>query len=113
MMPTYCCDCPCHNGENGRCNITGASVFDKRPFDCPLQEDKSITDVEEVKHGEWLPLKQKKHWADAEIASTNTVGFYCSVCGAEEKLKYRYCHYCGAKMEGKKVKNAEICTIPK
>ena len=38
MMPTYCYDCPCHNGETGRCNITGASVFGKRPVDCPLQE---------------------------------------------------------------------------
>ena len=40
-MPTYCYECPCHNGENGRCNITGdSSVFDKRPFDCPLKEEK-------------------------------------------------------------------------
>ena len=40
-MPIYCYDCPCHNGENGRCNITGDSTFDKRLFDCPLKEEKS------------------------------------------------------------------------
>lgn len=43
-LPIYCYDCPCHNGENGRCNITGDSTFDKRPFDCPLKEGKSKTD---------------------------------------------------------------------
>lgn len=43
-MPTYCYDCPCHNGENGRCNITGDSVYDKRPFDCPLKEGKNKID---------------------------------------------------------------------
>lgn len=43
-MPIYCYDCPCHNGENGRCNITGDSTFDKRPFDCPLKEVKSKMD---------------------------------------------------------------------
>ena len=40
-MPIYCHDCPCHNGENGRCNITGNSVFDKRPLGCPLKEVKT------------------------------------------------------------------------
>ena len=43
-LPIYCYDCPCHNGENGRCNITGDSTFDKRPFDCPLKEGKSKKD---------------------------------------------------------------------
>lgn len=43
-LPIYCYDCPCHNGENGRCNITGDSTSDKRPFDCPLKEDKSKKD---------------------------------------------------------------------
>lgn len=43
-MPKYCYDCPCHNGENGRCNITGDSTFDKRPFDCPLKEGENKMD---------------------------------------------------------------------
>jgi hypothetical protein len=43
-MPKYCYDCPCHNGENGRCNIIGDSTYDKRPFDCPLKEVKSKKD---------------------------------------------------------------------
>lgn len=39
-MPTYCHDCPCYNGENGRCQISGDFTPDKRPFDCPLKEEK-------------------------------------------------------------------------
>lgn len=84
-MPTYCYDCPCHNGENGRCNITGDSVFDKRPFDCPLKE---------VKHGKWVHLGGDE-WC-------------CSVCGeviftegSWEKPDKKYCNECGAKMDGK------------
>ncbi len=63
-------------------------------------DDIPAADVEEVRHGKWIPLKKKKHWADTETISTDIVGFYCSECGAEEKFKYRYCH-CGAKMDGK------------
>lgn len=48
-MPTYCYDCPCHNGKSGLCIITGDSVSNKRPFNCPLKEEK----VKEEKGGEW------------------------------------------------------------
>lgn len=44
-------------------------------------------DVEEVKHGQWIPLKQKKYWADTETINTNIDEFYCSVCGTEEKIQ--------------------------
>ena len=63
-------------------------------------------DVEEVRHGEWIPIKQEKHWADTETISSDIVGFCCSECGAEEKFKYRYCH-CGAKMDGKEQTDGE------
>lgn len=74
---------------------------DERVFAYQDEGDNIPTaDVEEVRHGEWIPLKQKKHWADTETISTDIVGFCCSECGAEEKFKHRYCH-CGAKMDGK------------
>ena len=53
-------------------------------------------DVEEVRRGEWIPIKQIKHWSDTGTTSTEVLGYCCSVCGAEEKFEYRYCH-CGAK----------------
>ena len=37
-MPRDCCDCPCHNGENGRCQIAKEVTGGKRPYDCPLIE---------------------------------------------------------------------------
>lgn len=60
-------------------------------------------DVEEVRHGKWLPLIKNywaDNWADTGSVSTDIISFYCSLCGAEEKFKYRYCH-CGAKMDEK------------
>ena len=89
-MPTYCYDCPCHNSENGQCNVTGEYTFDKRPFDCPLCE------IKEVKHAHW-------------------VNGICTNCGIEKPIvtAYRafsdivyqykgelnYCPNCGAQME--------------
>ena len=66
-----------------------------------IVEQQPGADVEEVRHGTWLPLKQTTHWADTGTISTDIVGFYCSLCGAEEKFRYRYCH-CGARMDGGK-----------
>ena len=37
-MPEYCYDCPCHNGENGSCQITGNYYYDEIPRSCPLVE---------------------------------------------------------------------------
>lgn len=86
-----------HADSNGDTLIGKMQVLD-------IIFDQPDADVEEVRHGEWIPLIQRKHWADTETVSTNVVGFYCSLCGAEEKFKYRYCH-CGAKMDGKDKEN--------
>lgn len=84
-MPTYCYDCPCHNGENGRCNITGDSVFDKRPFDCPLKE---------VKHG---------HWVDKGkfTVMCSCCEHYLALNLLMNYLTMDFCPVCGAKMDGK------------
>ena len=74
-MPTYCHDCPCCNGENGQCNITGNYTFDKRPFDCPLKEEKHA------------------HWHFDEVS------YECSACKEVYRSGYNYCPYCGAKMD--------------
>lgn len=36
--PQYCWECPCHNGENGTCNLLGISICDEIPEKCPLVE---------------------------------------------------------------------------
>lgn len=78
-MPTYCYDCPCHNGENGRCNITGDSVFDKRPFDCPLKEEKAI----QIKRFIRKPTEEIMGMGDCPMCGGLVVewGEYCSHCG--------------------------------
>lgn len=57
-------------------------------------------DVVEVKHGKW----GKEKW-------TKTHQHICSRCHATvrvhpESCQYKYCPYCGAKMDGKEVANS-------
>ena len=51
-MPKEPWDCPCHNGENGRCNITQNTCFEI-PKDCPLVEVQTphgkLVDTNDVK----------------------------------------------------------------
>jgi len=39
-LPDYCYDCPCHDGESGRCkaDTNGRYNSEYRPFWCPLKE---------------------------------------------------------------------------
>ena len=39
-LPDYCYDCPCHNGEDGRCraDANGRHTSEYRPYWCPLKE---------------------------------------------------------------------------
>jgi len=97
-MPIYCYDCPCHNGENGRCNITGDSTFDKRPFACPLKEVKPADlpsaqpEIVRCKECKWWDKKDGSpvgychaakhgyysgHW-EIEIYRTYKEDFYCA-----------------------------------
>ena len=36
-MPKDCLECPCHNGENGTCNILNMTT-DYIPRICPMEE---------------------------------------------------------------------------
>ena len=45
-LPEYCYDCPCHDGENDRCNADNErrlSIY--RPFWCPLKEQEAENDT--------------------------------------------------------------------
>ena len=90
-MPIYCYDCPCQDGENGRCNITGDSTFDKRPFDCPLREERIGKWVSElVKHEDWKGNMQSYY----QYIS-------CSLCHTPQYKESPFCPNCGAKMDGR------------
>lgn len=58
-------------------------------------------DVEEVRHGRWIPDIRARKSADGYYylwnSSPETV-FVCSECGRVESRKEPYCH-CGAKMD--------------
>lgn len=65
--------------------------------------DAPKADVEEVRHGEWIPIQGEYHWSETGVVDPVILGYKCSVCGDEEKYKYKYCH-CGAKMDLTEVK---------
>ena len=69
------------HAPNGRC-LTMMSIADS-----------PTADVVEMKHGYWigqLPKVPK-----------------CSVCGAIDAMKGKYCRYCGAKMDGERSEDTE------
>ena len=90
-IPTYCYDCPCHNGENGQCNITKEYTVDKRPFDCPMKEESQTADTQKVVHARWL------HLGGDEWCCTNC-GEIIYTERSWDKPTLKWCNECGAKM---------------
>lgn len=62
-----------------------------------IPNDTPTADVEEVKHGEWI----EESYIDEKRSD-----FMCSVCEFDDTFYknsmsfYKYCPYCGAKMDG-------------
>lgn len=51
-MPKNCCDCACHNGENGECQVTGSrdTWCNEPPRSCPIKSvDGLIEIIEQAK----------------------------------------------------------------
>ena len=58
-------------------------------------------DVEEVKHGEWLPIVIQDNYLEPPYCDT----IKCSECGETADVSFhyaKYCYMCGAKMDGGK-----------
>ena len=81
------------------CQYNGKEVVEMIAYK-KLIDIMPVADVEEVRHGEWIPLGcSDDDW--------NLLRFKCSICGREIhehknydqllKIKYPYCH-CGAHM---------------
>lgn len=47
-------------------------------------------DVAPVRHGEWIANYEYEDFIDAD----------CSVCGKRSDFMYKYCPFCGARMDG-------------
>ena len=90
-----------------------------RPLIIDLIDDIPTADVREVKHGRWIPsFKNAENEKAAKMLGFDLDEFvqksaYCSVCGIQQitngrdktgkarihKAIFRYCPYCGAKMD--------------
>ena len=71
--------------------------------DClDLLDNAPTADVVEVKHGEWIPIVIQDGYYEPPYCDT----IKCSECGALEDVSLhdaKYCHMCGAKMDGKDI----------
>lgn len=78
-------------------------------MDNPLSEQKEVVDirdieaiptadVEEVKHGEWIPTDIEQEFSGC---IDEVIIYKCSLCGRYEDKQEPYCN-CGAKMDEKK-----------
>jgi hypothetical protein len=65
--------------------------------------DKSVADVVEVRHAYW---KETNHITESKRGrEINSKLYNCSYCDAPNgRKKSSYCHWCGAKMDGKREK---------
>lgn len=59
-----------------------------------------LADVAPVRHGRWVDTEPNKRDCDYR---KNGMAYYCSCClhraGKEKHKTYKYCPWCGAKME--------------
>lgn len=56
-----------------------------------------VADVQEIKHGEWLPNYETFTDCNGFESEPIQTDWVCSVCGRQESRKEPYCH-CGALM---------------
>ena len=86
---------------NGSCKYMGGLLLIDRPSYKDMErqiEEMPATDATEVVHGKWVNASKK--------AGVNA-GMKCSICSARIKCSeffngnHRYCHKCGAIMDGK------------
>lgn len=65
-----------------------------------ILEKEPTADVVEVKHGEWVEWYPPKEY----ILTGEEMLYYCTNCDAKysDVEGYKYCPYCGAKMDGGK-----------
>lgn len=69
---------------------------------CELINDAPARDVEPVRHGQWVEVKS---WESEKHSVTD---MRCNLCGKyaslvlphKTKCTYKYCPFCGAKMDG-------------
>jgi len=92
-MPKTCYECPCHDGEYGRCQITGNSYYDEIPRSCPCREIPSTR--QERKKGKWIVIAE---FEDCRYAK-------CNQCKVTQIFYYNkpltnFCPNCGSDNRG-------------
>lgn len=94
----YCKDC--NNYHEIRCRCCGIDDA------LSMLEDAPTADVVEVRHAYW---KETTHITESKRGREIHSKLYnCSYCDAPNgRKKSSYCHWCGAKMDGERIKNGD------
>ena len=105
----YCVDCNRRKGmKNGKlrfCYDIGEAPCRACETNDMLNdvEDFPSADVQPVRHGRWVDTEPNKRDWDYR---KNGMAYYCSCClhraGKEKHKTYKYCPWCGAKMDKEK-----------
>lgn len=82
VLPDYCYDCPCHDGEHSRCKADKEkrSIIEYRPYWCPLKEI----------HDDQDPLELE----NVQQLKANVIALL-----KEHEPRYPVCEKCGKKID--------------
>ena len=113
-MPKTCYECPCHDGENNSCQVTGKYYYDEILRSCPLIELPSARPRQTCEYWDSesnfcalcrpsaQPERKKGKWINETAFFYE--GWECSACGfdveGERQPPWHFCPNCGAKMRG-------------
>ncbi len=121
-MPKVCFDCPCHDGETGRCNILKITT-DYIPKNCPLEEvadvdaeNTSCVVMRDLDGRQIFPIRATNittkgpvetdvapvihaHWVQGAYLDGDEMQCDCSHCNMPNNGKKNFCPNCGAIMD--------------
>ena len=76
-IPEYCYDCPCHDGNNGKCNAANMYSSDDRPNWCPMSDAIPV---------EWLKQKRDSQ-SDPWDYLANAIDYILAVYKKEQEAR--------------------------
>ena len=83
-MPKYCYDCPLQDGETGRCNILGITVYDYIPKECPLVE---VIECKDCKHVRTFDINPDRYHCEFTPGYTHCAGGFCEKGERKEDVR--------------------------
>ena len=100
---THCEKCIHHDVCEFDVNVMPEDLIPDFPHNEGCAQFKPAADVVEIRHGTWIK-KEDGHYVCSECGRTRPYSSYNYVI---QNWACNYCHWCGAKMEGKESENEQ------